>query len=261
MPVMLTRDALARLFPRATARTRDELFRSHGGPLHRFQINSTKRRLAYFLAQAAEESGGFTVFEENLNYSAARMTRVWPARFPTVHSAEPYARNPEKLANKVYGGRMGNSEPGDGWRFRGRGPIQLTGRDNYRTIGRFLGLDLVGNPDLANEPEHMMLVQAGYWAKNDLNRFADRGDFIGLTRAINGGLTNLALREEWLRKVDAEMARPGSLADVAAVAPVAAVPPPPDVPLPEPPPARPAPSDAGWRAGLASFLRSIFGAR
>jgi putative chitinase len=97
---------------------------------------------------------------------------------------------------------MGNTEPGDGWRFRGRGPIQLTGRSNYKEIGDFVGLDLIGNPDLAIQRQHMMLTQAGYWAKNDLNRFADAGDFRGLTKAINGGLTNWELRKKWLKQME-----------------------------------------------------------
>ena len=261
MTIMLTREAIARLFPRSRAEIRGELFDSQGDHFARFEITNTKRRLAYFLAQAAEESGGFTVFEEKLSYTAQRLVQVWPGRFPTIAAAAPYARNPQRLANKVYGGRMGNGPEasGDGWRFRGRGPIQLTGRSNYAAIGAFIGLDLINDPDQALEPDHMMLVQAGYWAKNDLNRFADASDFRGLTRAINGGYTNMGLREEWLRKVQAEMAKPGSVTDGLVAGQESPVPPPPDVPLPEPAHARP--PSGGWRAVLASFLRRLFGAR
>ena len=161
------------------------------------------------------------------------------------------ARNSEKLANKVYGGRMGNTRPGDGWKYRGRGPIQLTGKDNYRDIGAFIGLDLVENPDLVLDPRYLMLVQAGYWAKNRLNRFADASDFRGLTKAINGGLTNLALRQQWLRKVEAELARSGSVSD----APIVPSPPPPDV---EPPPARPEPPQGGFITALLRWIFSLF---
>lgn len=104
------------------------------------------RWLAYILATAHHETGArFAPVEENLNYSAKRLTQVWPTRFPTITAATPYASNPEKLANKVYGGRLGNTEPGDGWRYRGRGMVQITGRDNYSKYG------LADNPEAASQ--------------------------------------------------------------------------------------------------------------
>lgn len=104
------------------------------------------RWLAYILATAHHETGArFAPVEENLNYSAKRLTQVWPTRFPTIAAATPYANNPEKLANKVYGGRLGNTEPGDGWRFIGRGFVQVTGRDNYSKYG------LADNPEAASQ--------------------------------------------------------------------------------------------------------------
>lgn len=257
MPVTLTRDALARLFPRARPEIREAIHASQAGPLTKYGITNTTRRLAYFLAQAAEESGGFTAFAENLSYSAKRMTEVWPARFPTLASARPYERNPEKLANKVYGGRMGNGPEasGDGWRFRGRGPIQLTGRTNYKLVGDFVGLDLLEHPELAIDPEHMMLVQCGYWAKNDLNRFADAGDFRGLTKAINGGLTNLAERQRWLGLVMAELGAPGQIAAPQPTTPRA-----PENPTRNQPEIKIS-GDGGFWAALANLLRRLFGAR
>lgn len=207
--ITLSREALDRLFPGAHPGVREMIFRSQIDVLPRFEINKTRRRLAYFLAQSAEESGGYTTFGENLRYSAKRMVEVWPGRFRTIAAAQPYANNPEALANRVYGSRMGNGDEasGDGWLYRGRGPIQLTGKANYLAVGEFIHLDLVNNPDWAADREHMMLVNAGYWALHDLNRFADEGDFKGLTKAINGGFTNLELRKEWLSKVEREMGR------------------------------------------------------
>lgn len=110
--------------------------------------------LAYALATAFHETGGRMVpIVENMRYSAARMVKVWPTRFPTLASAKPYAGRPEALANFVYGGRLGNIEPGDGWRFRGRGHVQITGRANYAKIRDLTGVDVVANPDAALLPD------------------------------------------------------------------------------------------------------------
>ena len=119
----------------------------------RFDI-STPERQACFLGQCAHESGGFATLKENLNYSAEGLTKVWPKRFPSLEAAQPYHRNPEKIANKVYADRMGNGDEasGEGFKYRGRGLIQLTGKDNYTRCGAALGLDLVNNPDLLLEP-------------------------------------------------------------------------------------------------------------
>lgn len=171
--------------------------------LDRYGILKDPTRLAYFLAQTAHESGGLSLVEERLSYSAERAAEVFPRHFPTVESAVPYARNPEKFANKVYGDRLGNGPPesGDGWRFRGRGLIQITGRDNYARIGSAIGLDLVAAPDLAASPAHVVDVACGFWEANDLNRFADRGDFVGLTERINGATRGLADRKRWLHRI------------------------------------------------------------
>jgi len=117
----------------------------------RFDI-STPERQACFLGQCAHESGGFTALKENLNYSAEGLTKVWPKRFPSLDVAQPYHRNPEKIANKVYADRMGNGNEasGEGFKYRGRGLIQLTGKDNYRACGEALGVDLLEDPDLVS---------------------------------------------------------------------------------------------------------------
>jgi putative chitinase len=155
---------------------------------------NTPRRWSHFLGQLHHESAGFTRMVENLNYSAKRLTEVWPNRFPTLASAEPYARNPEALANKTYGGRMGNTEPGDGWKYIGRGLIQLTGRANYRLYGELLGLPLEEDPNLAHWPEPAARIAAAFWSRNNLNALADKDDLTAITRKINGGTAGLADR-------------------------------------------------------------------
>ena len=146
-----------------------------------------------FLGQILHESAELTRFSENLNYSAARMCKVWPTRFPTLAAAAPYAMNPEALANKVYGGRMGNTQPFDGWRYRGRGPIQLTGKDNYAFVGDLMGQDLVGLPELMEQPRYALEATIHWWEK----RIPDRmlGDPEKITQRVNGGLIGLADRE------------------------------------------------------------------
>ncbi|MDK1386391.1 glycoside hydrolase family 19 protein [Sinorhizobium sp. 8-89] len=160
----------------------------------------TPSRICHFLAQCFVESKGFTDAEEDLSYSARRLTQVWPKRFPTIESALPFERNPEALANKVYGGRMGNTAPGDGWRFRGRAIKQITGKDNYRACGRGLGLDLVKDPDALFDPVIGARAAIWYWTQAGCNRFADRNDIRGLTKAINGGFNGLADRRAAFRK-------------------------------------------------------------
>lgn len=154
----------------------------------------TPKRIAAFIAQCAHESGGFRVTSENLNYSEKALNTVFGKYFIRAgRSAAPYARNPEKIANIVYAGRMGNSSPGDGWKYRGRGFIQLTGKNNY---AKFQGTnaygDVLANPDLVAEDMNLSVLTAiWYWNSNNLNRFADSGDHRGLTKAINGGFNGL----------------------------------------------------------------------
>lgn len=150
---------------------------------------STPERQACFLGQCAHESGGFTALSENLNYSAASLCRVWPKRFPTMTDGQNCERNPQKIANKVYASRMGNGdeESGEGYAYRGRGLIQLTGKSNYQTCGEALGVDLVENPDLVATPQYAALSAGWFWNKNKLNAYADKGDMEGLTKKINGG--------------------------------------------------------------------------
>lgn len=156
----------------------------------RYQIN-TPRRVAHWLAQLHHESAGFMRLVENLNYSAERLMVVWPGRFPTPASAKPYARNARALANKVYGGRMGNDEPDDGWRYRGRGWTMITGKDNYEAYGKLIGVDLVANPEMAGEPDTAARIAAAFWSSKGLNMLADKDELAVITKRINGGLTGL----------------------------------------------------------------------
>lgn len=171
----------------------------------KFEIN-TSARIAAFLAQVAHESSETTILSENLNYSAVRLTQVWPQRFPSVVLAQAYAKNPEKLANFVYAGRGGNgsSASGDGWRYRGRGLFQLTTKDNYRLAGQALSLPLVDKPDLLLLPEVAALTAAQFWQRLGLNVLADHQvgdndekDFEKISIKINGGKVGLAERKRY----------------------------------------------------------------
>lgn len=161
----------------------------------------TPKRLASFLAQCGHETMGFTRFEENLNYSVDAIKRVFPKYFRTVDPAD-YARNPEKLANRVYASRMGNGDEdsGDGWRYRGRGLIHITGRANYAFAATSTGKPLLDDPDLMNEDaETMVLGAMTFWNANSLNKFADGDDIKGQTKRINGGYNGLEERQQLYR--------------------------------------------------------------
>lgn len=165
-----------------------------------YQIN-TPRRVAHWMAQFAHESAGFTRFEENLRYTAGRLCAVWPKRFPSLSAAQPFANNPEALANGVYGGRLGNTGPDDGWKYRGRGP-QLTGKDNYSACSSRTGLDLINNPDLAAKPEHFVHIACDFWAQACCNAAADADDLRAVTLKINGGYIGIAERAILLTKAE-----------------------------------------------------------
>jgi putative chitinase len=168
--------------------------------LRRFSLTTPTRQSA-FLAQTAHESAGFTRLTENLNYSATGLATTWPGRFRGADGqpnalARALHRRPEAIANVVYANRMGNGPEasGDGWRYRGRGLLQITGRAQYQRCGAALGLPLVEQPDLLAQPEPAVLSAAWFWQVNGLNELADAGDFEAITRRINGGLNGLAER-------------------------------------------------------------------
>jgi putative chitinase len=156
-----------------------------------YEIN-TPKRIAAFVAQCAHESGGFTTLKENLNYKPATLRKIWPRHFPTEAVANDYGTRIGKqmhIANRAYANRMGNGDEasGDGWRFCGRGLIQLTGRNNYQDFADSLEMDINDVPEYLMTFEGAAQSACWFWEKNNLNRFADKGDIKGLTKAINGG--------------------------------------------------------------------------
>jgi putative chitinase len=166
----------------------------------KYQINTPKRQ-ACFIGQTMHESGGYKFLRENLNYSAKALMNTWPSRFPDIDTAEKYERQPEKIANKVYSGRMGNTEDGDGAKFIGRGLIQLTGKDNYKAFGDAIGEDLVSNPQLVEEPRYAALSAGWFFNKRNLNALADVMDVETMSKRINGGNIGMADRVAKINKV------------------------------------------------------------
>ena len=158
-------------------------------------------KLSHFLSQCAHESGNFKFLNENLNYSADGLRKIFPKYFPTIEVANKYARQPEKIANKVYGGRMGNGDEasGDGYRFRGRGFIQLTGKDNYAAFDKFVDDDIMANPDLVST-KYPLTSAAFFFHKNKLWDICDKGHgddiVLAVTKRVNGGTHGLADRQE-----------------------------------------------------------------
>lgn len=176
------------------------------GTCKAFDITSPKR-IAGFLSQIGVESGGLSTLQENLNYKVDSILRMFGRHRITEDDARKYGRidggqkaNQEMLANLLYGGEfgrknLGNTEVGDGWKYRGRGLKQLTGRSNYKRCGADLGMDLIGNPDLLLEPVNAALSAGWFWSTNGLNAIADTGNVVAMTKRINGGDIGLAQRE------------------------------------------------------------------
>ena len=158
---------------------------------------TTAQRIAGFLAQCGHESNNFTVLEENLNYSSDALDKIFPKYFKNKGvDAKPYHRQPEKIANVIYQGRMGNDQQGDGWRFRGRGPIQLTGRNNYTAFGRTL------NQEAEKVVQYMETIPGAlesalwFWKENNINKYCDSNDIVTMTKRINGGTIGLEDRKK-----------------------------------------------------------------
>lgn len=186
----------------------------------KYEIN-TRRRVAMFLANVGVETGGLVTMVENLNYSAARMAVVWPSRYSVVSNGKrvpnalalKLANKPEALANNVYANRLGNGSEasGDGWKYRGQGPIQLTGKANIVDAGKALGLDLLNHPELLQQPEGGALSAAYFWKSRGCNELADKDMFSQSVLKVNGALPSEAnhgekrrtLYKEGLKKIDA----------------------------------------------------------
>lgn len=211
MNVRVTIEQLARLAPEMRPGYR-EAFRLGQPVLDRWEISASPQRVAHFLAQVLHESQALTVEYENLAYSAERLSKVWPARFRPRGPLDPagYARNPRKLANLVYGGRMGNEGAEDGYLYRGRGMLQLTGKASYARATKLVreklagvpgakAPDFVARPDAVLDPQWCLDVAAATWCDKGCNELADDNDVDQLTRRINGAGNGLAERTEWCR--------------------------------------------------------------
>lgn len=196
MVFQLTQDQLQRMMPACKAAVWTRLLND---TFTRFGVDCPARAAA-FIAQVGHESGDCSRLEEGLNYSAERLMVVWPKRFTVLTKAEACAHNPSKLANRVYADRMGNGPEGsgDGFKYRGRGLLQLTGRSNYRAAGVALGLDMEGSPDILQQLPTAALAAGWFWQSRGCNELADmnRGDhevddFTRITMLINGGKAGL----------------------------------------------------------------------
>lgn len=157
-----------------------------------YEIN-TPKRVAAFVAQCAHESGGFKFLKENLNYKAESLVKVFPKYFKTLDEAKKYEKQPEKIANKIYGGRMGNGDEksGDGFRYCGRGLIQLTGKENYTWFAASLDIPVEEAAEYLQTFEGAVQSACWFWETNNLNALADKGDIINMTKKINGGTIGL----------------------------------------------------------------------
>ena len=167
-----------------------------------YKINRNAKRFTHFMAQISHESAGFSTLEENLNYSGERLWEIFPSHFESKAEAMEFDGQPERIANRVYANRMQNGDEasGDGYRYRGRGFIQLTGRKNYTNIGERIGVDLINDPDiLIRDPITALRAAADYWDSCGINRYADDDDLEQVTRKINGGTHGLADRKQRLR--------------------------------------------------------------
>lgn len=207
MTVTVSIDQIAGLAPRIREPYR-AAFAAGQAVLDGYGIAAAPLRVAHFVAQTLHETGAYTLLTENLDYSAARLAQVWPGRFLPKGPLDPerYAHQPELLANAVYGDRMGNVDAGDGYRYRGRGLLQLTGRAGYADVTAQLrqwradAPDLVRDPDAVSGAGWCLAAAAALWWAKGCNALADEDDVAALTLRINNGLTGLPERSEWTRR-------------------------------------------------------------
>jgi putative chitinase len=194
---ILTNEQLKDLLP--TNRNVDDWYQSMDKFLFVYEMN-TPRRIASFIAQCGHESASFTILRENLNYRWESLRKVWPRHFTTDEIAKQYERQPQKIANRAYANRMGNGpeSSGDGWKYAGKGLIQLTGKNNYQSFALSINMELDDVPDYLVSFDGAVESACWYWKRNNLNRFADNLDNLSLTRAINGGTHGLDDRQRRL---------------------------------------------------------------
>jgi len=191
MSIQLNKEQLQAIMPSAKEENIEFYITALNEKLAEFEID-TNLRVAHFIAQIAHESGSFKYRKENLNYSAKALRSVFGKYFTSDDMADTHARKPEVIANIVYANRMGNSDSGDGWRYRGRGLIQLTGRDNYVRCGSAIGSNIEAEPDLLAEDANAAVAAAcWFWQSNKLNALADDDEIKKITRKINGGYNGL----------------------------------------------------------------------
>lgn len=159
-------------------------------------------RLSAFCSQICVETNELKCLVENLNYSALLLMKTWPSRFPTTEIANKYAYQPEKLANFVYSNRLGNGDEasGEGWKYRGRGVLQSTGKNNYLEASQATGIDFVANPDLMTDPSYMFKVGKTYWVKRNINVLADKGNIDAISKVVNGGSVGLEERRAYYKR-------------------------------------------------------------
>lgn len=194
---MITVELLQKICPK----TKRQVLETYAGPLNDvakyYDMFDNPKRVAAFLAQIAHESGGFNFVKENLNYSAKGLMTTFKKYFPTEELAKQYERQPAKIANRVYANRMSNGDEasGDGYKFCGRGLIQLTGRANYTKFAEDLGISLDETVAYLETPAGAVSSAGWFWDNNNLNGYCDRDDFIGLTKRINGGTIGLEDRK------------------------------------------------------------------
>jgi putative chitinase len=190
---MVTLEILQKLCPK----TKASILSGYIDPINNvgkyYNMFDNVKRIASFLAQVVHESGGFNFTKENLNYSADGLQKVFGKYFPNADTATAYARQPEKIANKVYANRMGNGNEtsGDGYRYCGRGLIQLTGKDNYTKYAAAVKKDLTEAVSYLETPAGAVSSAGWFWSANNLNDYADKGDIVGMTKRINGGTNGL----------------------------------------------------------------------
>lgn len=252
-------EALNRLWPHGDQKIpglRAGMIETAGNVFQRYGIN-TPLLIAHVMAQISHECGAGHDVVENLNYTAGRMMQVWPARFPTMDSAAPYAGNPRALANKVYNGRMGNrTGSDDGWNYRGRGASQTTGREGYARLAKATGLDVLSKPDLVTDPKLFMECGVADFINCGCLPYAKVDDVEGVTKKLNGGYTGLSERKVWLSKWKAAInSVPVSTKPPIVILPTPSLPP--DVPInpkrfpaPDPTPKQP--------FNLLDWIASIF---
>jgi len=193
---MLTEEMIKKVNPHAKADIVKALIENEDELSKQYEINSPLR-WAHFLAQTSHESGGYTVIEENLNYKAEGLDKIFPKYFKDVDS-DDYAHQPVKIANRVYANRMGNGDEdsGDGYKFRGHGLIQLTGRDNYTNMAKDLGVDVEDIVQHLATADGAVESAAWFWHKNGINKLADEDNITAVTKKVNGGTIGLNQREE-----------------------------------------------------------------